>query len=346
MVLFAASGWAQASLPAGEGAPAPLADTAAADAAAKAETPRPLAGDAGAAAGAVDVAPGTVNVDALTDRQRLRRARNLFEYGDCEGVIEVLDDFPLVDSAKDRNELVDAHRMLAVCMFQLGRTAEARRELKSVLYLNPDYELDPFIAPVPLIDMFDGLKLELKQKLDEIKREREKEVTPTIESGQVVVVTRERVVQRTPLVTVLLPFGLAQLANGDLIRAGIFLALQGGALAVSAAGFWTAQFIRDPNGWLGGAPANLNLNDETQVGPHTAAILVNWAGAVAFIALYAAGVGDAWFSWEEQTRLSQQESRTLLRGEAARALIEQAKRAEQAEPSASAADQEPPAAVP
>ena len=234
---------------------------------------------------------------SLTDAQRIRRARNLFEYGDCQSVIDVLENFEELSTQKQTDNLVDAHRMLGVCFHQLDRKTEAVRELRKILYLKPNYELDPFLTPPPVVELFEQLRIEMQTKLDEIDAAQDTS-TGEIEDVRVQIIERGSNVQTTPWAVVLLPFGIAQWVNGSPVKAAIFGGLQGALLTMNVAAFWGGYLL---------APDNRVSNSDQ-------AILhgVLWWGHIAALCLggmaYGAGVADAWWNWEQSVEVSVRES--------------------------------------
>ncbi len=199
-----------------------------------------------------DVAPAPV----ITDEQRFEQGATLFELGDCESVISVLADFTLGGVGRSEERLVEAHRMLGVCYFQLGRRTEAERELKQLLYLSPDYELDPFLTPPPVVKLYDDLKVDLADKLEEIRRARTKvdEIKTQPPKTVKVVVEVEREVRRTPWITTLIPFGGAQYANDEPVKAVAFFAAQMSTVALAGVVFGLLQLFHPEGTLLGQLP--------------------------------------------------------------------------------------------
>ncbi len=255
--------------------------------------------------------PGGAGV-ALSDAERFGRAQNLFQFGDCESVIDVLGDFTLGAAEKDQRQLVEAHRMLGVCYDQLGRHDEAERELKSLLYLDPDYVLDPLITPPPLIDKFAALKEELNQKLEEIRKakaERDQQ-QQNDKAPEKVIVEREKTVRTTPCAVVLLPFGVPQFVNNEPGLGMLFLFLQAIPLVLNVGAFAALQVVRDQP--FGLAEQVFPLADPGQQlvieyalwGTHLAAIAA-WGVA------YVSGVATAWFTLEDEVVIDERELRPV-----------------------------------
>lgn len=259
----------------------------------------------------------------VTDEQRFEQGATLFELGDCESVISVLADYTLGGANRPQEKLVEAHRMLGVCYFQLGRRTEAERELKQLLYLSPDYELDPFLTPPPVVKLFDDLKLELADKLEEIRKART-EVDKAKDQPPERVVVRvevEREVRTTPWITTLIPFGGAQYANDEPVKAVAFFAAQSASIALAGFVFGLLQLVHPEGTVLGQLPPyifrfNNGTLDEPEfdvgepifrfgddnVQQQVATVLwLSQGVAFVFVAgIYLAGVTEAVYSYEDE----------------------------------------------
>ncbi len=90
----------------------------------------------------------------------LKRAKDRFEFGawaDCAGTLRpwLAKNPPLSEA-----DAVDAYRMLGISEFHLGDQAQARAAFVNLLSFDPDYTLDPFLVPPPIVDFFDRVKKE------------------------------------------------------------------------------------------------------------------------------------------------------------------------------------------
>lgn len=133
--------------PSPSGAPASSADlAAAADAASTAASSAdPAAGSGGGSA-------------ASTPAQAVRLAESAFAYRDFEQVVATLWPWmhpPLIQQPTLR---IDAHRLLGVSLFVLGREAAAEAEFEALLRLDPTHQLDPFLVPPPVVQRFEVVR--------------------------------------------------------------------------------------------------------------------------------------------------------------------------------------------
>jgi hypothetical protein len=262
---------------------------------------------------AVDGPAGEGGVDGLSAVQRFRRGEMHFAYGDCQGTVDALAAVAVPGELGDEKQLVEAHRMLAVCSFQLGDNDAVRGNLESLLFIEPDYELDPFRTPPPVMELFDELKQAIKAKLEAIEKARTKprQAPP---AGSVLLVEREVVVRDAPYAAVFLPFGLSQWANGEGVKAIVIGGLQGASLLTNVGG-GIAAFAIDAQDQLGAAPAG----DEglAQRTAYTAAWLVSAVGLATLVGAYGYGVADAMWNYEDGAIVKNHEDRRQLSPEEA-----------------------------
>ncbi len=111
----------------------------------------------------------------LSTPSDLKRARDRFEFGayaDCAGTLrQVLASDPSLTD----DQAVDAYRMLAISEYHLGDLPQARAAFVNLLSFNPEYALDAFLVPPPIVDFFDKVKKEHEPALAPL-RERRREL--------------------------------------------------------------------------------------------------------------------------------------------------------------------------
>jgi hypothetical protein len=113
-----------------------------------------------------------LSLGALSD---LKRARDRFEFGayaDCAGTLRP---WLATEPALSDDQLVDAWRMLGISEYHLGDLGQARSAFVNLLSVDPDYALDPFLVPPPIVDFFDRVKRESEPSLAPL-RERRREL--------------------------------------------------------------------------------------------------------------------------------------------------------------------------
>lgn len=216
----------------------------------------------------------------------------------------------------DQGQLVDAYRILGVCYFQSGRTADAVRSLEALLYIDPAYQLDPFRTPPPVSELFEERKALIQQKLEQIEEERRRQEAARAPLGGLVI-ERERVVKTTPFATVFLPFGTAQALNGEGGKALIIGGIQGATLAANLAATVTAFSVDVSDGKVGSRP-----HDDLVQGQVFAVAWVTSVIALAgFVGSYVYGVADAWWNRVPEEEVSRTERHQRVEGEDAKRLL-------------------------
>ena len=167
---------------------------------------------------------------AANPTQDLARARSQFERGQYQKVVELLAPqlYPHT-LLRDDDELKEAHYLLAVAEFFLDHRDKSRQEFVALLYLDPQKELDPAVESPEVYAFFEGVKGELRQKLEELKRQKEKAEADKNKPAQERVITRT-VTEPSPIGN-FVPFGYGQFRNGQPGKGAFFLtaeALSGG----------------------------------------------------------------------------------------------------------------------
>lgn len=102
----------------------------------------------------------------------LKRAKDRFEFGayaDAAGTLR-----QLLAGSPDltQQEAIDAYRMLGIAEYQLGDKLGARAAFVHLLSVEPDYTLDPFLVPPPIVEFFDAVKKEHEPALAPLRERR------------------------------------------------------------------------------------------------------------------------------------------------------------------------------
>ncbi|MFZ9887029.1 MAG: hypothetical protein ACO3JL_05945 [Myxococcota bacterium] len=247
--------------------------------------------------------------------ERYRRGVASFDYGDCVSAISELEPVAVPGVLDDDKQLVDAYRILGVCYFQTSQRREAEGMLDALLYIEPNYELDPFRTPPPVSELYEERKAILQQKLKDIEAEqqRQKSEQPT----GAVIIERERVVRQLPLPVIFLPLGLPQALNDDGDKALVIGILQGVLLSLHLGGSLAALVIDLGDGQLGSA----SRHDVVQQQSYSVAWIGSVLGLAGFVSAYAYGVVDGWWFRRETAELSSTETERRAEGEEARKLL-------------------------
>jgi hypothetical protein len=112
---------------------------------------------------------------ALAAPPELKRAKDRFDFGayaDAAGALRQL----LAGSPNlTPKESLDAYRMLGIAEYQLGDKRAARAAFVNLLSVDPDFALDTFLVPPPIVEFFDAVKREHEPALAPL-RERKREL--------------------------------------------------------------------------------------------------------------------------------------------------------------------------
>ena len=177
---------------------------------------------------------------AANPSQEIDRARSQYSRGQYQQTVETIKPllYPRVQLA-DAKELIEAHYLLGVSYFFLKKKPEAKAEFRSILFIDPDYKLDPETEDTEVYTEFNATKRELKKELDDIRKKREEEEQKT---RQPQVQTEITVRERSPLYN-WVPFGAPQFQAGRPGWGTFFLVSQG-VLGGTSFGFFAYQVLR------------------------------------------------------------------------------------------------------
>jgi tetratricopeptide (TPR) repeat protein len=238
----------------------------------------------------------------------LKRARGRFEFGayaDCAGTLRQL----LAEGAQlEENEATELYRMLAISEYHLGDLEQARSAFVNLLSWDPDYALDPFLVPPPIVELFDRVKRENEAALAPLREQRRalKEQRRLAEEAKrrLLLEERTRTGPPTKIVRVQerlylfnwMPLGAGQFQNGERAKGTAIAAGQVAAGLVNLATFLMHNQIADDRSRLcTSSEPNCSRppftdSDRALLGRIEA---TKYVSAGLFWALYAFGVWDA-----------------------------------------------------
>ncbi len=110
---------------------------------------------------------------ALAAPPELKRARDRFEFGAYADAAGALRQLLAGSPTLTQQESVDAYRMLGIAEYQLGDRLAARAAFVHLLSVEPDYTLDPFLVPPPIVEFFDAVKKENEPALAPLRERRQ-----------------------------------------------------------------------------------------------------------------------------------------------------------------------------
>lgn len=109
---------------------------------------------------------------ALAAPPELKRAKDRFEFGAYADAAGALRQLLSADPDLTPAEAIDAYRMLGIAEYHLGDLPQARAAFVNLLSFEPDYALDPFLVPPPIVEFFDRVKKEHEPALAPLRERR------------------------------------------------------------------------------------------------------------------------------------------------------------------------------
>jgi hypothetical protein len=209
------------------------------------------------------------------------KARAEYERGNFQAVINLL--APEMPKISDRDEMIEGHWLLGASYVYVGKFEEAKREFSELLFIDPDFKVDPLMVDADVYASFDTTRTELKRQLDEIRRLRaEEEARKKRPSVETVI---EKEIRSDPPWMNFIPFGVGQFRNGQRTKGYVYLAIEA-ALAGTSIGLFAAQAIQY------GIPSKVP-NDEDEIQLVRTMQVIQIAAGGAFFIVYGIGVADA-----------------------------------------------------
>ncbi|MBU0551043.1 hypothetical protein KKF91_01895 [Myxococcota bacterium] len=178
-----------------------------------------------------------------------RDATNYYLYGDYPKVIAKLT--PLVDPNPqlEPDKLAKAYELLGLAHFYRDELKPAEKHFKRLIWMDPEFRLNPVLVPVPAITFYDEIH---KREIDEILKEREAAARKRKEEEdkRLAAMTREIYIE-TELNSrwvAAMPLGAGQFQNGRPYQGMFFLGGELLAAGLSAAFFLAVEDLRQDSG--------------------------------------------------------------------------------------------------
>jgi tetratricopeptide (TPR) repeat protein len=179
---------------------------------------------------------------AASPAEDLAQARAKFRAGDFQATVALLS--PLLYPTRalaDPGELSEAHLMLGVAYFELGRKEDAARQFEEALFIDATLTLDPLLHSEAAVEFFDARKASLaKQLTDAADRRRLAEDNERYR--QAILNAREVVIEHRDYWINFMPFGAGQFQNGQR-RKGVLFFTTEAVLGGTSMALFTAQMI-------------------------------------------------------------------------------------------------------
>ncbi len=117
-------------------------------------------------------APTATTPKPTSAAQALVLAESAFEYRDFKLVVQVLGPWLNPPRILDEKLLIKAHKLMGISRHVLGSTEEAKGEFGRLLRLSPKHKLDAFVVPPNIIATFEAVRVEMKDVLEAILKQR------------------------------------------------------------------------------------------------------------------------------------------------------------------------------
>ena len=239
---------------------------------------------------------------ALAAPPELKRARDRFEFGawaDAAGTLR-----QLLSSGRSltEEEAVDAYRMLGIAEYHLGDLPQARSAFLNLLSNDPDFTLDAFLVPPPIVELFDAVKRENEDALAPLREQKR----ALREQARLAEEARRRLLAESPPTKVVrvqerlylfnwMPLGAGQFQNGDRAKGVAIAAGQITAGAVNLAAIIAHAQLADNMPRCTSAEPDCSRPPYSDSDRELLATMdaVKYVSAGVFWALYAYGVWDA-----------------------------------------------------
>jgi hypothetical protein len=175
-----------------------------------------------------------------TPSQELIQARTSFRAGDFPAAIATLSAL-LYPQARlsDPAERAEAHLLLGVAYFEIGRREGAARELESALFLDGGLTIETGLFSDEAVAFFQSKKRDVERRAHE-NEERKRLARDRDRLRQLL--KNVVVVEKRSYYLNFIPFGTGQFQNGER-RKGVFFAVAGGALGATSIGLYSYQVL-------------------------------------------------------------------------------------------------------
>lgn len=180
-------------------------------------------------------------VEPLAAEDALRRARNEYAYGNYDKAVRTLSSLLYPMALSTDAQVIEARQYLALSYYLTERAADAREEFAKLLFVDPDFQLDPYAVAPPVIEMFEEIRSDLREQLDVIRHRRSEAKLQEPQRVGFKRIIETTVTEKSDIAT-LLPFGVGQFQNGQTGWGFVFASLELLLLAVNIGSYlWTSN---------------------------------------------------------------------------------------------------------
>jgi hypothetical protein len=185
-------------------------------------------------------------------KDALDQGRTAYDRGDYGRAIDTINPllYPSIELGTE-DEVVSAHKLLALSYFFVKKEKEAENEVTSLLALRPNYQLDPIVDPPVAVRFFEDVRRRQsdrinalkKREIEENDRARKEEERRSAEArAKAERIYVDRVVEKHSRLIALLPFGAGQAQNGQNAKA-IAFGVSEAVLGAASLGAYFGQYV-------------------------------------------------------------------------------------------------------
>jgi hypothetical protein len=268
-----------------------------------------------ALAAIVLVAPPVRANPSQNAKDALDQGRTAYDRGDYGRAIDTINPllYPSIELGTE-DEVVAAHKLLALSYFFVNKQKDAENEVTSLLALRPNYQLDPIVDPPVAVRFFEDVRRRQSERINALKKreleenerahkEEERRLAEAKAKAERVYV--DRVVEKHSRIIALLPFGAGQAQNGQTGKAIAFGVSEGVFAITSVAAYFTLQYRYPVNPATG--HQQFPASDQSTA---TALITLQLAAGAAFWATLAWGILDAQLLFKREVVVDTRERTT------------------------------------
>ncbi|MBN2695289.1 hypothetical protein JXR93_11565 [bacterium] len=202
----------------------------------------------------------SITIFASTSKEQFSLANNYYQFGDYKKAIEILEKVAFdLDDEKDK---IKSYEILGACYFFEKNLIKSGESFRELLTIDSTFKLDVLLYPPPLIQYFEKVSEEFKEKnrlVKKIEQEDKKDgkKTDTIEVTvkEIWKEYEEKIVEneKNPYFSSFIPFGYAQYRNGESSKGNFFLTSETILLSVNIISYWMVYSLQDSNGYYSGS---------------------------------------------------------------------------------------------
>ncbi len=224
----------------------------------------------------------------------LQEGTKHFDKGEYKKALLLLQTINIRRDLDNSDDMKLAFKIRAISFEQTGDAKHAQETIRELLFLDPDYQFNPFDTPpsVVALDQKENAIIEEKNKHMESIKSEAKALREMENADTAVPVEKQAFVieKKPPMVTTLFPAGLNHFYLGSPIRGGVYLSLQTLGLGTNIAAFWWKQSYLQSTG------KNF-LKDQSNKGRFETAQMFQYIGLGALVIGYGASFIDAMIQW-------------------------------------------------